>query len=133
MNDIVAGQRSLGGGGGGGSVDDRNPLLLWTANWSTRDFAPRVVELTATPGDHFSWAELIGGTTEEFPDPGFATIVVRTDCLADLDGNAELDVFDFLAFQNFFIDASPVADLDADGDLTLFDFLAFQNAFDAGC
>ena len=27
----------------------------------------------------------------------------------------------------------PLADLDGDGELTLFDFLAFQNAFDAGC
>jgi hypothetical protein len=25
------------------------------------------------------------------------------------------------------------ADLDGDGELTIFDFLAFQNAFDAGC
>ena len=26
-----------------------------------------------------------------------------------------------------------VADFDGDGDLTIFDFLAFQNAFDLGC
>ncbi|MFI4917576.1 MAG: hypothetical protein ACIAS6_13860, partial [Phycisphaerales bacterium JB060] len=25
------------------------------------------------------------------------------------------------------------ADFDGDGELTIFDFLAFQNAFDAGC
>lgn len=133
VNDIVAGQGVLGGGGGGAVTDTSNPLLLWTATWATRDFTPRVVELSAFPGDHFSWAELGGGTTVEYPDPGFATIVVRTDCLADLDGNGELDLFDFIAFQNFFMDASPVADLDGDGDLTIFDFLVFQNAFDAGC
>ena len=133
VNDIIAGQRVLGGGGGGGVIDGSNPLLLWTASWATRDFTPRAVELSAFPGDHFWWTRLDGGRTEQLPDPGFATIVVRTDCLADLDGNAELDVFDFFAFQNFFMDASPVADLDGDGDLTIFDFLAFQNAFEAGC
>ncbi|MEQ8318172.1 MAG: GC-type dockerin domain-anchored protein [Phycisphaerales bacterium] len=67
------------------------------------------------------------------PDPGIATIVVRTDCLADQDGNGALDLFDYFAFQNFFMGDSPVADLDEDGTLTIFDFLAFQNAFEAGC
>ncbi|MFI4916337.1 MAG: GC-type dockerin domain-anchored protein [Phycisphaerales bacterium JB060] len=134
VNDIVAGQLVLGGGGGGGEVDDSNPLLLWIATWATRDFTPREVEFAAFPGDEF-WVMRVGagGRSMQLPDPGYATIVVRTDCLADLDGNAQLDVFDFIAFQNFFMDASPVADLDADGDLTIFDFLTFQNAFEAGC
>ncbi|MEQ8318567.1 MAG: GC-type dockerin domain-anchored protein [Phycisphaerales bacterium] len=55
------------------------------------------------------------------------------DCRADLDGDGELTLFDFLAFQNLFDAGDPAADFDGDGDLTLFDFLAFQNEFDAGC
>ncbi|MFI4917099.1 MAG: PQQ-dependent sugar dehydrogenase [Phycisphaerales bacterium JB060] len=54
-------------------------------------------------------------------------------CLADLDGDGELTVFDFLEFQNLFDMGDPLADFDGDGELTLFDFLAFQNAFGAGC
>ncbi len=54
-------------------------------------------------------------------------------CRADLDGDGELTLFDFLAFQNAFDAGDPIADFDGDGDLTLFDFLAFQNEFDAGC
>ncbi|MEQ8317201.1 MAG: GC-type dockerin domain-anchored protein [Phycisphaerales bacterium] len=54
-------------------------------------------------------------------------------CTADFDGDGELTLFDFLAFQNAFDAGDPAADFDGDGDLTLFDFLAFQNAFDAGC
>ncbi|MEO1008505.1 MAG: GC-type dockerin domain-anchored protein [Planctomycetota bacterium] len=54
-------------------------------------------------------------------------------CPPDLDGDGELTLFDFLAFQNLFTDGDPRADFDGDGELTLFDFLAFQNAFDAGC
>ncbi|MEQ9096873.1 MAG: VCBS repeat-containing protein [Phycisphaerales bacterium] len=54
-------------------------------------------------------------------------------CPADVDGDGELTLFDFLAFQNLFDAGDPRADFDADGSLTLFDFLAFQNAFDAGC
>jgi|GEM_PF-3359325 len=56
------------------------------------------------------------------------------DCRVDLDGDGELTIFDFLAYQNAF-DAGDleVADFDGDGELTIFDFLAFQNEFDAGC
>ncbi len=54
-------------------------------------------------------------------------------CVADLDGDGALTVFDFLEFQNLFDAGDPLADFDGDGALTLFDFLAFQNAFDAGC
>ena len=134
VNDIIAGQGVLGGGGGGAAIDLSNPLLLWTATWSTRDFTPRIVELSAFPGEYFSWSSTDGGDfTWQTPDPGHATIVVRTDCLADLDGDGALTVFDFIAMQNFFTDASPVADLDNDGGLTLFDFLTFQNAFAMGC
>jgi len=55
------------------------------------------------------------------------------DCRADFDGDGELTIFDFLAFQNAFDAGDLAADFDEDGSLTIFDFLAFQNAFDAGC
>jgi len=54
-------------------------------------------------------------------------------CRADLDGDGELTIFDFLAFQSAFDAMDPVADFDDDGEFTIFDFLAFQSEFDAGC
>ena len=54
-------------------------------------------------------------------------------CAADLDGDGELTIFDFLAFQNLFDAGDLRADFDGDAEFTLFDFLAFQNTFDAGC
>lgn len=54
-------------------------------------------------------------------------------CRPDLDGDGELTIFDFLAFQNAFDVGDPIADFDGDGSFTIFDFLAFQNEFDAGC
>lgn len=54
-------------------------------------------------------------------------------CLADLDGDGALTLFDFLAFQGLFAGGDARADFDGDGALTVFDFLAFQAAFDAGC
>ncbi|MEQ9096195.1 MAG: GC-type dockerin domain-anchored protein [Phycisphaerales bacterium] len=54
-------------------------------------------------------------------------------CRADIDGDGELTLFDFLEFQNLFDAGDLAADFDEDGELTLFDFLAFQNEFDAGC
>ena len=55
------------------------------------------------------------------------------ECRADLDGDGQLSLFDFLAFQNLFDAGDLTADFDGDGDLTLFDFWAFQNEFDIGC
>ena len=114
-----------------GRVD--NPLSLWTVTWIPENFTPRAVRIVAESDGCFGWTPDLGRFTQQTPDPGHATIVVRTDCLADLDGDGALTVFDFIAMQNFFAEASPVADLDADGDLTLFDFLTFQNAFAMGC
>jgi hypothetical protein len=54
-------------------------------------------------------------------------------CYADCNGSGELDVFDFLCFQNVFAAASPLADCDRSGELDVFDFLCFQNEFAAGC
>jgi len=56
-----------------------------------------------------------------------------SSCVADLNCDGELTLFDFLAFQNAFDAGNPIADFDGDGEFTIFDFLAFQNAFDAGC
>ena len=60
-------------------------------------------------------------------------LVLRDTCRADLDGDGDLTIFDFQAYQALFDAGDPAADLDGDGALTMFDFLAFQNAFDAGC
>ncbi|MCW5758043.1 MAG: hypothetical protein KIT54_12470 [Phycisphaeraceae bacterium] len=54
-------------------------------------------------------------------------------CRADLDGDGELTLFDFLAFAILFDLGSTLADFDNDGELTIFDFLAFQTAFAEGC
>ncbi|UYV11877.1 MAG: hypothetical protein NCW75_11280 [Phycisphaera sp.] len=59
--------------------------------------------------------------------------VIVVICAADRDGDGELTIFDFLAFQNLFDAGDPRADLDEDGQLTIFDFLVFQNRFSAGC
>jgi hypothetical protein len=54
-------------------------------------------------------------------------------CRADFDGDGELTIFDFLAFQSAFDLGDPAADLDDDGALTIFDFLEFQTQFTLGC
>ncbi len=72
----------------------------------------------------------------EFSDPALhpqLVLVLVDTCRVDLDGDGELTIFDFLAYQNLFDAGDLIADFDGDGELTIFDFLAFQNEFDAGC
>ena len=83
--------------------------------------------------------EPITRIADEFPFTGTPALgtytieLIDVACTADFDGDGDLSIFDFLAFQNAFDTGDPAADLDGDGSLTLFDFLAFQNLFDAGC
>ncbi|MGD1915994.1 MAG: GC-type dockerin domain-anchored protein [Phycisphaerales bacterium] len=100
----------------------------------------------ATDGTLWGAREQGGGLFSIDRDTGEATLVYPTRtyrsiafavaepaCYADFDGDGELTIFDFLAFQNAFDAGESTADCDDDGRLTLFDFLCFQNAFDAGC
>ena len=64
---------------------------------------------------------------------GHAFLLIPIECAPDIDGDGQLTIFDFLAYQNLFDAGDVAADFDGDGALTIFDFLAFQNAFDAGC
>lgn len=61
----------------------------------------------------------------------------ETICPADCDGSGELDVFDFLCFQDAFAVGDPYADFDTvssrGGVLDIFDFLAFQDEFVVSC
>ncbi|UYV13340.1 MAG: hypothetical protein NCW75_03420 [Phycisphaera sp.] len=54
-------------------------------------------------------------------------------CAADLDGDGDLTVFDFLEFQTLFDAGDVRADVFYDGRLDIFDFLAFFNQFQTGC
>ena len=62
-----------------------------------------------------------------------AALDVGSGCIADFDGDGELTIFDFLAFQTAFDLGDSQADINGDGDLNIFDFLEFQNLFAAGC
>jgi hypothetical protein len=61
------------------------------------------------------------------------TLDGAAQCYPDCDGNGVLDFFDFLCFQNAFLNQDPYADCDENGVFDFFDFLCFQNAFLAGC
>ena len=75
-----------------------------------------------------------GGNIGPLPDMAAAIDALLAGlCAADIDGDGELTLFDFLAFQTAFDAGDALADFDGDGSLTIFDFLAFQSAFDAGC
>jgi hypothetical protein len=93
------------------------------------------VDLTNQVQLRFTTADSPNDSASEAAVDGISVLGFRCgdSCPADIDGDGDLTLFDFLAFQNAFDAGDPVADFDGDGDLTLFDFLAFQNAFDAGC
>ncbi len=78
------------------------------------------------------------------PGPGWSVYDVNGDgkidlidaaacCRADMEGDGDLDIFDFLAFQLYYVLKDPKADFDEDGDFDIFDYLAYLDAFATGC
>lgn len=55
------------------------------------------------------------------------------ECLVDLDGNGQLNVYDFLEFQNLWLRQDPRVDFDGDGAFTFVDFQEFSRLFALGC
>lgn len=54
-------------------------------------------------------------------------------CIADCDGNGEVNTLDFLCFLNLFSAGDPGADCDGNGSINTLDFLCFLNAYSSGC
>lgn len=54
-------------------------------------------------------------------------------CAADFNADGELNILDFVAFQNAFEGADPKADCNDSGGLDILDFICFQGLFQAGC
>ena len=120
-----------------------NPVLLATYEWTTSNFSPRAVGLHTSNTSYFGlWIPNAQQFVELYPDeftPGSGVIIVEGNCYADCDGSGMLDIFDFLCFQNSFVNGEPYAcDCDTSTGTNppvcdIFDFLCFQNAFVAGC
>ncbi|MEQ8318285.1 MAG: GC-type dockerin domain-anchored protein [Phycisphaerales bacterium] len=119
-------------------ADPTNPMPFWEGAFVAPevDDPQRIVMATRT-AHYFAYPDCCShchfreSRLDEIAE-AFAEFWI-VPCEADLDGDGELTVFDFLAFQNLFDAGDLAADFDGDGELTIFDFLAFQNAFMAGC
>lgn len=83
-------------------------------------------------GEQTPLGELIGPDGAVGPVTGLAGLPCEA-CPADLDGDCEATIFDFLVFGNWFDAGDLRADIDGNGVIDVFDYLAFFNLFDAGC
>jgi len=54
-------------------------------------------------------------------------------CYPDCTGEGTLDIFDFICFQDAFVQGDPYADCTGEGTYDIFDFICFQDAFVVGC
>jgi len=128
--DLVARFEFEGAGTPGASVLVSSADLAAALDTDTNGLLTLVVTRETFDADPDGYVHNFASREHETLEP---PALVFNTCLADLDGDGVLTIFDFLEFQNLFDAGDPIADFDGDGSLTLFDFLAFQNAFDAGC
>ena len=81
-------------------------------------------------GDIVGFGRLKGGGTGAFLIEGFT---MPSTCIADLNGDGELDFFDVSDFLDAFGAQDPVADINGDRSFDFFDVSDFLDAFGAGC
>jgi len=92
----------------------------------TADLSGTVPEngwVTATATD------IAQGATSEFA----ACVQAETGCVADFNGDGDVNTLDVLTFLNAWNAEDPSADIDGDGDVNTLDVLAFLNLWNAGC
>ena len=74
--------------------------------------------------------EIAAGTLADSDGNGIADIC---PCLADFNGDATLDFFDYLDFVTAYSQNLPSADFNHDSIINFFDYLDFVDAFSVGC
>ncbi|MEQ8318067.1 MAG: choice-of-anchor B family protein [Phycisphaerales bacterium] len=120
---------------GGSSWESVETIAGGAPAWSQRTYrVADFVDVTDEFRIRFSTEDQPNNSVTEAAIDAFEIVRMSCDtCRADLTGDGELNIFDFLEFQNLFAGGDLRADFDGDGDLTIFDFLAFQNEFGTGC
>ena len=63
----------------------------------------------------------------------FTVVSYAGQCYPDCTGEGVLDIFDFICFQDAFVQGDPYADCTGEGVYDIFDFICFQDAFVVGC
>lgn len=72
-----------------------------------------------------------GGTTGTYLDD--VSLQPAGGCVADCDGNGELNILDFVCFQGEWQNQTDAGDCDGNGQYNILDFVCYQEVFVAGC
>ncbi len=105
------------------------PALAW--------FAPGALGVGSGAAIFFNDASMVGDPFYEEDESNKAVIInsllIRTPCAPDVNGDGVLNILDFVAFQGLFQAGDAGADCDANGELNVLDFVCYQALFEAGC
>ena len=98
---------------------------------------PEASRLTASDGGGLFGASVgVDGDDAVVGAPGGEAAYVfdlNCACPADVNGDGNLNVLDFVAFQLLWQDGDPIADCDANAEFNVLDFVCFQQLFVEGC
>lgn len=93
--------------------------------------APNILDVIDPPG-FVRGVDIVDGTVYGCGDT-VGLHVIGCPCAADVNGDGNLNILDFVAFQALFINGDPAADCDGNGQFNILDFVCFQALFSAGC
>ena len=108
-------------------------------DWLVDTFSNKNGEFTGMLVGGYDFSEFYGLEFEAEFDPmsartnDFSLMPGVEPCVADCDADGQLNILDFVCFQNLFATGSPNADCNSDGQLNILDFVCYQSIFGAGC
>lgn len=86
--------------------------------------------LSGTIGQHDAGGPMVGG---DFSVAGGFWAARAEPCVADFNGDGDVNTIDVLAFLNAWAARDPRADINGDGQVNTLDVIAFLNAWADGC
>jgi hypothetical protein len=144
-NSLTNGQMVAADFDGDGAIDlaipDVNGSMIVQLNDGTGDFGPaaRYTSVDVCEAAAAADVDLDGRIDLLVGNKYDAGIMIFRNrlcppCPADLNADGDLNILDFITFQQLFLAADPAADCDGDGELeNPLDFVCFQQAFVGGC
>lgn len=103
----------------------------YTANLIVGDLEDVIGAPTAFVG--FTASTTTGQCAGSAADQYISDFLYIVECDADANMDGQLNILDFVAFQQAFVAGDESADCDGDGNLDVLDFVCFQQLFKAGC
>ena len=120
-----------------GPFSDADPIDVLSFDWEADVNSGYVVEYTTSTETMVVWKGPLGDEVGVDWVPIEADVLFQVTpgavCPPDCNGDGQLNILDFVCFQNEWVNQTAQGDCDGNGEFNILDFVCYQNDFVQGC